>query len=100
VSKLISESEDVDREVVFEGTDSGLVTMATTVRLPIDRYHGKIDVYNYFSVLANKSEWMQVKCFRITAGEINQRALARKHGKKVATSEKNDLQRYRQLKNV
>jgi hypothetical protein len=43
VSKLISESEDVDREVVFEGTDSGLVTMATTVRLSIDRYHGKID---------------------------------------------------------
>jgi hypothetical protein len=57
---LISESEDVDEEVVFEGTDLGLVTMATTVRLPIDWFIAKIDVYNYFSVLADESECMQV----------------------------------------
>jgi len=100
VSKLISESEDVNREVVFGGTDYGLVTMATTVRLPIDRYHRKVDLYNHFSVLADESECMQIdfecqdsdsepsKCFRVTAEQINQRALARKHGKSLQRRKK------------
>ena len=97
IDGFVSEVEAKGREVVFSGTDNGVVTMSTTVAMTKTDYNRHIQLYNRFALLASmmdvdqkESEENQMlelpsverRSYRITAEEIGQRTLLRKVRKK------------------
>jgi hypothetical protein len=108
IRQLMQQSQQEGRDIVFGGTDYGLVTMATTVRMPLELFEQKLSSYNRYAILANlgtddpmlTDNHIQVSAtpdnaenadqkaastksyFRVTAQEINQRTLNRKHERK------------------
>lgn len=98
VRLLLAESKENHREIIFAGTDYGLVTMDTTTKLSLAEIQNKVALYNRYSLLANfeandseDTEMMletspepqeKMECIRLTAQQLNQCGLNRKHEKK------------------
>jgi hypothetical protein len=53
IRQLMQQSQQDGRDIVFGGTYYGLVTMATTVRMPLQLFEQKLPSYNRYAILAN-----------------------------------------------
>jgi hypothetical protein len=53
IRQLMQQSQKEGRDIVFGGTDYGLVTMATTVRMPLELFEQKLSSYNRYVMLAD-----------------------------------------------
>jgi hypothetical protein len=94
IKKLVYLASKNGSDVVYSGTDYGLVTQSTTIRMTANTFKAHMEVYNHFSALENledssmlSEEAMKVVCqsdkaHRITSGEIQQRSLTRAHTRK------------------
>ncbi|KAJ2958890.1 hypothetical protein NQZ79_g5569 [Umbelopsis isabellina] len=51
IAQLLSEAAADEREVVYSGTDYGICTQSTTVRIPFERFQAHLKLYNYFETL-------------------------------------------------
>ncbi|CAO3678112.1 unnamed protein product [Umbelopsis ramanniana] len=91
----VQQSQQRGQEIIFGGTDYGLVTISTTTRMTYADALAKIGAYNRYSILANvddaastattdivPSSMECISSYRITAQELNQRSLNRHHEKK------------------
>lgn len=78
------------KEMIYAGTDYGVVTMSTTVSMTDGQYKRHLELYNKYACLEvdplpqEEQESIPIlrKPFRVTAGEIEQRSLSRKHARK------------------
>ena len=105
IRQLMQQSQQGSRDIVFGRTDYEWVTIATTVRMPVQLSRQKLSSYNRYAILANlgtddpmltdthtqtsaisdnadnadQNTASTKSYFRVTAQEINQRTLNRKH---------------------
>lgn len=97
-STLTSEAEKQGRQIVYSGTDYGVTTMATTIRMTPERADQRLRLFNYFSPLETDEATDELpsaddfndipendECHRVTSGEVSQLSLARKFTKKRET---------------
>ena len=97
IDQLLTEAAADAREIVYSGTDYGICTQSTTIRMTSDRFNAHLRLYNYFESLDSDNEGRESdpsmsldfdesarlaaptkeKCHRITFGEISQMSLAR-----------------------
>jgi hypothetical protein len=100
LGELLKQVSD-GRDVVYSGTDYGIVTLATTVAISTERLNAHIELFNYYHVLDNHelvdddagdlkaiaaSAALAVPkkevCHRTTAGQIQQMSLGRKFARR------------------
>jgi hypothetical protein len=90
------------KDIVFSGTDYGVVTQSTSIRMPQQRYNAHLNLYNRFQLLQDNcqdSDSADIDvavpdrevCHRITSGQISQMSLVRptniaREKRKVPTS--------------
>lgn len=95
IQPLLDGASEDGREVVYAGTDYGICTLSTTMRMSYERFKAHLNLYNYFSVLSNDSSSSsspieqlapedvelacpkREKCHRITSQDIRQKSLGR-----------------------
>lgn len=96
IGQLLSEAAVDGREVVYSGTDYGIRTQSTTVRMTVERFQAHLSLYNYFETLNNgqehdtgstaSNEYAQnvrlaspakENCHRVTSGQLSQASLGR-----------------------
>ncbi|KAF7720822.1 hypothetical protein EC973_005989, partial [Apophysomyces ossiformis] len=55
IQQLLAGAEEDNRDVVFSGTDYGICTMSTTIRMNKSRHDECIKLYNRFAVLGSSN---------------------------------------------
>jgi hypothetical protein len=84
------EGKKSSKEMIYAATDYGVVTMSTTVSMTDGQYKRHLELYNRYACLKvdplpqEEQESIPIlrKPFPVTAGEIDQRSLSRKHARK------------------
>jgi hypothetical protein len=86
LQQLKDECKNSSKEMIYAGTDYGVITVPTTVSMTDGQYKRHLEFYNEYACLEvdplpQKEEQESIpilrKPFRVTAGEIDQRALSR-----------------------